>query len=346
MNRAMPRGVSLQVEGEWKQPHLVIRIKRKVLQKSRRILQRQFRESVVGLRNKFCSRDPKEYGLFFHRENRTLQEDQQIVLLVPGYQAKKNSAKPLVDYLQTKGFVVATFAYPNDQPIKDSAKLLVRDLQNLASQFPKREIRVISHSMGSLVVRWVVENPELDPGNIKQLIMVAPPNQGSQLAYFGFALEMWEHLVDSKAKDLCEVVYAAIEDGLDEASEDLQPGSIFLQELNSKERNQGIQYSILLGNRGLVKRPFLTRLRKKIQGASEIRLVRFFGPKLDLILADMDEVVDGKGDSAVSLERGRLPGVADIQILLFDHQAISRSPKTDGEQRLRREILKRLRLPL
>ncbi|HEX5445906.1 MAG TPA: hypothetical protein VFW87_18910, partial [Pirellulales bacterium] len=59
-------------------------------------------------------------------------------------------------------------------------------------------------------------------------------------------------------------------------------------------------------------------------------------------LADGDELIQGKGDGAVAIERGRLEGVADTMVIDFDHLSMGRQPQTDGERQLREEILKRL----
>jgi hypothetical protein len=48
------------------------------------------------------------------------------------------------------------------------------------------------------------------------------------------------------------------------------------------------------------------------------RLVRLFGPKLDRIRDDLDEMAE-PGDGIVSVRRGRLDGVEDIEVVKFNH---------------------------
>ena len=56
------------------------------------------------------------------------------------------------------------------------------------------------------------------------------------------------------------------------------------------------------------------------------------GDRLDRYLADLDEVVEGKGDGAVAVKRGRLEGVSDIEVLDFDHLDFSGPAKTHRER--------------
>ena len=90
----------------------------------------------------------------------------------------------------TSGLVAGTYNYPDDQPIAASAAQLSRDLKGIQSSQPQRRIALVAHSMGGLVCRMVVEDPNLDPGNVSHLIMVATPNQGSLLARFAFGMDL------------------------------------------------------------------------------------------------------------------------------------------------------------
>jgi hypothetical protein len=72
------------------------------------------------------------------------------------------------------------------------------------------------------------------------------------------------------------------------------------------------------------------------------RFVRFLGPRVDEVLADLDEVKRGKGDGAVSVGRGRLEGVDDVVVLPFRHSFLGKAPESEGERGLCDEVLKRL----
>ena len=137
--------------------------------------------------------------------------------------------------------------------------------------------------------------------------------------------------------------YAAIEDGLGEAYDELMPGSEFLTRLNARPRNPKIQYSLLLGSGGLLDDAAVEAMRRALKRAGESnRFVKFLGPRLDAALADLDEVKRGRGDGAVSIARGRLAGVEDVVVLPFNHLTMIISDATAAEKRLRREIIMRL----
>jgi hypothetical protein len=196
--------------------------------------------------------------------------------------------------------------------------------------------------MGGLIARACVENESRDPGNVRRLIMVAPPNHGSQLAHFTFAVDVLDYLRSAAQRDTpWPRFYEMIEDGLSEAAVDLRPDSLFLRQLAGYDRNPALQYTVLLGTRAPMTRAELDAARARIANAAQQnRFVKLFGPKLDSWLADMDEVVVGLGDGAVSVRRGRLEGVEDTVLLPFDHMAAD--VKSAGVRQLQKEIALRL----
>ena len=50
--------------------------------------------------------------------------------------------------------------------------------------------------MGGLVARACLEEARLAPGNVDRLIMVSPPNHGTNLALFAVGTDLWEHWVN------------------------------------------------------------------------------------------------------------------------------------------------------
>jgi hypothetical protein len=64
--------------------------------------------------------------------------------------------------------------------------------------------------------------------------------------------------------------------------------------------------------------------------------------KLDRRLGAMDEVIDGKGDGVVAIERALLPGVNDVVVLPFGHLSVTGPPRSRVVREVHREVLKRL----
>jgi len=328
-----------QAKDEHSQPRLVIYLDRAALLASRRrlkaYLRHAFERATRGSR--------KKYGLVLGDRWNRHPADRNLVVFIHGIHSDPHTGEGLFAAICSEGFGGAMFHYPNDQPIADSAKLLAAELARFAADHPKRGVSLVTHSMGGIVARAVIEDPELDPGNVRQLIMIAPPNHGSSLARFGFGLELWEQITDDSRKKTVSRFYASIEDGLSEASVDLRPGSQFLRRLNARMRNPKVRYTIFLGTGALLDESDLALFRKGVAGAGRRnRYVRFFGARVHEWLDDLDEVVRGKGDGAVSVNRGRLEGVKDTVVLNFGHVGVLRTPARGDVRKVHQEVLKRL----
>lgn len=244
-----------------------------------------------------------------------------IVVLVHGLNSRPEDVAGFIPLVERAGLIAATFRYPNDQPIDHSSQLLSDELKRIAQEFPHRNVRLLTHSMGGLVARGTVET-DLDPGNVSQLIMVAPPNHGSSLARVATFMDCYEFCTSEHCRR-AGILVESVSDGLGEANADLAPGSVFLDQLNHLQRNQKIRYTILLGTDGPMTQTEMDELRKTVRECSDgNRCTRFVSSKLNRALAGLDEVVIGKGDGVVSCQRGKLEGVTDIVELPFSHASV------------------------
>ncbi len=344
INRILGPGIDLQLTrddagADWLEIALdrraLLASERRFKQRSKRVFQAAGPDARVP------------YGLKCDRGWADAPAEKSLVVLVHGLQSGTEKISGILDDVRKLGFPCATLDYPNDQAIEQSAQLLARELARLAAEHPDRKVVLVTRSMGGLVARAVVEDPRLNPGNVERLIMVAPPNGGSVLAHFAFGLDLWEFLVNPKEREPAERFFSLIEDGLGEAPDDLRPGSLFLERLNSRPRNPNVRYSILLGTDGPLSQASLDGIRLSLkQAGARSRYVRFFGGKLDGDLADLDEVVRGKGDGAVAVKRGMLAGVEDVELLPFDHLTLPVSEDSPGAAALRNAIVKRISRPV
>jgi pimeloyl-ACP methyl ester carboxylesterase len=313
----------LAAEGEAKPCALEITLDEAAMLSTQRKFKKELREMLTPQRA--C----RDYGLHSAENLEKLPRDTRVVLVAHGWNSAGQRLDPLCEVLKKAGHVTAHFDYPNDQPIADSAALLANELKRVADERPDLRFAIVGHSMGGLVARAAIENADLDPDNVDRLIMVATPNHGSQLARIAYAFDLWQYATDLGERGPIESFFASIEDGLAEASRDLRPDSIFLTTLNRRERNPKVRYSLILGDKAVFTPEKWAAARKSAaSAASKHRFTRIFGPKLDGILAEMDEVVHGRGDGAVSIARGRLAGVEDVVTLPFLHTDL-----TDGRER-------------
>jgi pimeloyl-ACP methyl ester carboxylesterase len=249
---------------------------------------------------------------------------------------------PLQATISAAGYACGTFCYPNDQAIADSAELLSRELRRVGQLHPDRKIALVTHSMGGLVSRAAIETPGLDPGNVSQIIMIAPPSQGTSCAHIIWSGDLWEHFLRTQDHNILDCLYASLEDGMGEGREDLKPDSQFLRQLNARSRNSHVHYTMFLGNGSKFTLEQLANLRRLVVKAAETdSFLALMEPALQSALDDFEDSAQ-PGDGVVSISRGQLQGVTDTVVLGFDHWNSIDEPNIEAVNALHHQILKRL----
>lgn len=243
-----------------------------------------------------------------------------VVILVHGLDADRSDCLPMADLLKQAGHQAAFFSYPNEQPIVDSADLLARSLRDFRGRYPKARIDVVAHSMGGLVARQCIEGTDY-PGGIGRLIMIAPPNGGSSWARFRCVLSMEENYNLRRWDPDWHWTWALTE-GMGEAGSDLMPGSDFLKQLNARSRRDGVQYTIIAGNRSGVSR-VEGNCVDTIANWIPVRARGWWGfghcyRKLQRIAGNY-RTETGESDGPVSIASAKLRGVDDFVIVPADH---------------------------
>jgi pimeloyl-ACP methyl ester carboxylesterase len=322
---------------------LVIEIDRAQLHTDKRRAASKFRQvslRIIDPRGKY--RAEKRFGMIID-ETAMRGDRDQLIVAVHGFNGSASAMDAFLDPLRDAGLACATFVYPNDQPIADSARLLAGELAAIARRQPDRPIALLTFSMGGLVARAAIENPKLDPGNVERLVMIAPPNRGSVCARFARGFDLYEHVLREKRASPRGIVAASMLDGLGEARQDLCPGSPFLRQLNARKRNGNVHYSILLGEGGELSRSQVDRLIASLDTLEQkSTIARIFAPRLDRLRDEFSELSQ-KSDGFVSVERGRLDGVDDIAVLHFNHTDRFADQKDDRIRSLHRAIARRLK---
>jgi pimeloyl-ACP methyl ester carboxylesterase len=266
-----------------------------------------------------------------------------LVVIVHGYNSTPARNAAVMAPIHAAGYPCGAFAYPNDWDLADASALMSRQLKAFAHEHPDMKIALITHSMGGLVARACVENSKLDPGNVTRLLMIAPPSQGTLLAQFAVATDIWEHWISRPAGGCWTRWRDSIVDGLGEAADDLTPDSPFLVELNARPRNPRIRYALFLGTGASISEDELTWVRTAIQKTGgRFPGLRGSASKLDSLLADMEELVDGKGDGVVAVKRGRLAGVDDVVVLPFGHLSCTGEPNYEAVKQVQAGLMARL----
>ena len=278
-------------------------------------LRRRFRETV---KEKFPEQTAKlfqTFGLFYFESDPEVPVrvalDRKSVVLVHGLDDPGDIWQSLAPELVKENFNVWLMHYPNDQPIVESTQLFFEELKGL-KQLGIRRISIVAHSMGGLVSREMLTNPDIDYNKsakdelvpqVAALIMVGTPNHGSQLARLRVFTEMRDQL--SRLTKGQASWLAGILDGAGEAKIDLLPGSRFLTELNARPHPQGVAMLIIAGMTSPWTESdinsWVKDLRKKVSDDQQ--------KWVDKLGENMVALTHGLGDGLVTVESTRLQGV-------------------------------------
>lgn len=103
------------------------------------------------------------------------------VVVVHGLAWLRDTLKPTVKHLTSDGYQVVRFKYDSRKPLDEAE--LVREMDEcLATSCPDttKRIHFVAHSMGTVVTRLFLARRPLS--NLGQVVLLAPPNQGTELA--------------------------------------------------------------------------------------------------------------------------------------------------------------------
>lgn len=321
---------------------LVVTMSRDAVMSSERRLKERMRQSLVS-RVRWREAEQSPFQLTLDDGWSERPKELPLVIAVHGLFSKSDRVERLLELPRKAGFPCGEYSYSSRRPIPELAVQFAEQLDRIRREHPERKVAVIAHSMGGLVVRAAIEDPALDPGNVVRLIMLATPNQGSRLADFNFALGVSNYVADAERRESVRLFSALAEDTLGASSYDLRPDSEFLARLNARARNANVAYTIILGSGAWLSVGERDRMATLL-GASEEegRFLRLLRGNVNKLLADLDEVVKGRGDGAVSVERGKLTGVEDVVVLPFGHSEIIGGSDNEAVVQAHKEAMARL----
>ena len=259
----------------------------------------------------------RRYGL---RLPERLEDIHRLVVLIHGLDSSVEHWSDLAPLLEREGYAVATLAYPNDQPLDDSAALLAAEVAKVRAAHPRLLIDIVGHSMGGIVARAYLEGEDY-AGGVERLILLAPPNHGSCYSRFSIVSDLVEHCGLWRSEPDWSWTWM-VTDGLGEARRDIAPSAPFLVKLNAKARRGDVRYTIVAGNRSCGWRHAASVLRWSTVCVPDAQWSEPFGDKLQG-WADRLESRTGPNDGLVKIENALLPGVDDIVIVPADHTTIS-----------------------
>jgi pimeloyl-ACP methyl ester carboxylesterase len=256
----------------------------------------------------------KNYGL--HALTKSENRQTLTVILIHGLDDPGTIWGDLIPWLEENGYRTYLFCYPNDQPIRESARFLAAELQLHHRELGKR-VSMVAHSMGGLVAREMMTNPDMGylkgvagkaMPEIGRLIMVGTPNHGSVFARLQFISEIFEQLFKMAEGDYN--LLQLFVDGMGEAAEDLYPGSAFLTELNSRQQEAKVPMLVIAG----VVSPWKPDEIMVFMEYAQILMPESIGSSFASLLPPLRRAVQELGDGVVSEQSAALPGVPLIKV--------------------------------
>lgn len=123
------------------------------------------------------------------------------VVCIHGFMTTFRSMKPIENSLKCIGFRIWNWDYPSERrTIEQHACALVEYLEQIACSYPGEPIYFVTHSTGALILRAALNIPNCpQEARIGRAALLAPPNQGSRLAYRFRNFEPIQYVMGAKS---------------------------------------------------------------------------------------------------------------------------------------------------
>lgn len=102
------------------------------------------------------------------------------IVALHGIARSSKSMRRLANYMRDEGYEVININYPSTKGNIPSLVKYVHETIAARAKNKEKKIHFIGHSMGCLITRALIK--EYRPENLGRVVMIAPPNHGSEVA--------------------------------------------------------------------------------------------------------------------------------------------------------------------
>ncbi|NND96009.1 MAG: alpha/beta hydrolase [Pirellulaceae bacterium] len=242
--------------------------------------------------------------------------DRPLVVCLHGLKSEPAKFDAFRRFLRDNDLATAAVNYDDRQSIVDSAAQAAAATRQVFAGADPPEMVLVGYSMGGLVAREWLENPQLRNPAIVSLVTVGTPHRGSNWATLPPLLD----LIADDQIDISDVADIILHQPSSAGLRDLSPQSDCLARMDSRPRVPGVQYTTIVGTGSPVTDADVQQLRETLQRletkSSVVQLIR---PRIQPLLESFDELARGKGDGVVAAERATISGVADVVSVDLSH---------------------------
>ncbi|MCM2370554.1 PGAP1-like alpha/beta domain-containing protein [Aporhodopirellula aestuarii] len=272
---------------------------------------------------KFLKTERPEFEPTLELDEKTENDQSIVVLFFHGFHGKSESFQAIRGHFRDTGLRTGCVHYDDHVSVATSAKKVAALVeQNFAGDASTR-LALVGHSMGGLVAREWVENPELANPRITHLITVGSPHGGSEWA----EVTPLPDLVVNGQFTPDTVLGVLTNRSTTPSAEDLRPNSAFLQTLASRPRRDGVRYTTIIGTGSPVDETTLQAVRARLLAEQQKARGGVLEARLSKLVTQFDAVCTGEGDGVVSIEQAKIPGVDDIIYVDCSHWEFFDSPE-------------------
>lgn len=136
----------------------------------------------------------------------TQTENEHMVMLVHGLGRSASAFAAMEDAIRQAGYATANINYPST---RQGIAAHANDIERIIESFEGvQSLSIVTHSLGALVIRDLLARASVwrDRIDVRRVVMIAPPNQGSQLAKRLSAIPAYQWLTGESGQYLASEV--------------------------------------------------------------------------------------------------------------------------------------------